>query len=158
MLKQSRNWFETFKSNQLLQLTNPSKASTKCSPLPIAYQLSQNTVSHFVIADLSKLCIWSVQNVPEFCHQIHLAQITCRKLVGENPNHNSAQGDLSGHSSCKLNMRYWHSWWAAIQKHEKPDVCLPKDGPVLVAGRRCWAQEARSLLWHHLSGPVVTCS
>jgi hypothetical protein len=106
MLKQSRNWFETFKSNQLLQLTNPSKASTKCSSLPIAYQLSQNTVSHFVTADLIKLCIWSVQNVSEFCHQIHSAQIPCRKLVGENPNHDFAQGDLSGHSSCKLNL--WH--------------------------------------------------
>lgn len=106
MPKQSRNWFETFKSNQLLQLTNPSKASTKCSPLPIAYWLSQHTVSHFVTADLSKLCIWSVQNLSEFCHQIHLAQITWRKLVGENANHDFAQGDLSNHSSCKLNL--WH--------------------------------------------------
>jgi len=87
-------------------IDKPIKSQYKMLPSPHCLSALQNTVSHFVTADLSKLCIWPVQNVSEFCHQIHSAQITCRKLIGENPNHDFAQGDLSGCSSCKLNL--WH--------------------------------------------------
>jgi hypothetical protein len=83
---------------------------------------------------------------------------TCRKLVGENLNHDFAQGDLSGHSSCKLNL--WHYEILALIMSCNSETwkarCVLTQG--WTSNRRCWAQEARSLFWHHLSGPVVTCN